>query len=554
MKRSGDAKWQRETYRILTTAALGLMLSIAPSVVRAQCAGDCDNTGKVTIDDILTMVDIALGTANVSTCTPGDTNHDSHITIDEILAAVNNALTSCPGPAVCGNGITESGEECDDGGTCIGNAKAGQACTSDSECGGIAAGGVCLDGGTPLNGGFVAKQLTACTSNADCGIGGTCVACKTFGGDGCAANCTLEHNVAVTLATGQIDSNTQTVISGSGATIDDSEFLGYIGLPLGNACTGDPTTQGNPCSTNAGCGTGTCIPSTQVLTIGSAVSGTITGVIKANSVKFAPILVPGVACACVHGVDYKTCGGTLYNTDGTLTTNCTDGYGGTGAGACAGGLPCTDVFGPGNSAQAIYGCVDGAISNANMNWTQDHIDGGIACTQANATSVCPHSQTCVADPTSTSDTCGAPLPVVTFSGGPAPAGSAIVLNSAAIGTTTRLCAGSDAANCAANGSCVFGADGLFCTADDPIPPAAATTVQGLAAPLPLVTGTATGTMTNAYGTAGATEGPDSLVGVPLACSALSQGNASGGAVAGSFTQINQPMLFDYVTVNRLAYQ
>ena len=127
MKRSGDAKWQRETYRILTTAALGLMLSIAPSVVRAKCAGDCNNTGKVTIDDILTMVNIALGSANVSVCTPGDTNNDSHITIDEILAAVNNALTSCP-VAFCGNGITDAGEECDDGGICIGGSNAGTHC------------------------------------------------------------------------------------------------------------------------------------------------------------------------------------------------------------------------------------------------------------------------------------------------------------------------------------------------------------------------------------------------------------------------------------------
>ena len=46
----------------------------------------------MTVDEVLTMVNIALGNADISTCTPGDTNHDGTITIDEILTAVNVAL------------------------------------------------------------------------------------------------------------------------------------------------------------------------------------------------------------------------------------------------------------------------------------------------------------------------------------------------------------------------------------------------------------------------------------------------------------------------------
>jgi hypothetical protein len=41
-------------------------------------------------------VNIALGSADVSTCLPGDANNDKVITIDEILAAVNSALNGCP--------------------------------------------------------------------------------------------------------------------------------------------------------------------------------------------------------------------------------------------------------------------------------------------------------------------------------------------------------------------------------------------------------------------------------------------------------------------------
>ncbi|MGD0947071.1 MAG: hypothetical protein ABSA52_06545 [Candidatus Binatia bacterium] len=44
---------------------------------------------------MLTMVNIALGTAPVTTCEPGDANGDGHISVDEILTAVNNALNGC---------------------------------------------------------------------------------------------------------------------------------------------------------------------------------------------------------------------------------------------------------------------------------------------------------------------------------------------------------------------------------------------------------------------------------------------------------------------------
>ena len=63
----------------------------------ALCAGDCNGDGMVTVNELLTMVNIGLGTADVSTCRAGDTNVDGMITINEVLAAVNNALNGCPG-------------------------------------------------------------------------------------------------------------------------------------------------------------------------------------------------------------------------------------------------------------------------------------------------------------------------------------------------------------------------------------------------------------------------------------------------------------------------
>lgn len=64
-------------------------------LLNASCAGDCGGDGAVTVDEILTMINIALGTAPVSECLAGDANGDHQITVDEILAAVNRALNGC---------------------------------------------------------------------------------------------------------------------------------------------------------------------------------------------------------------------------------------------------------------------------------------------------------------------------------------------------------------------------------------------------------------------------------------------------------------------------
>lgn len=61
-----------------------------------QCVGDCNTSGAVTVDEILTTVNIALGNADISTCRSGDANGDGRITVDEILSAVNNVLNGCP--------------------------------------------------------------------------------------------------------------------------------------------------------------------------------------------------------------------------------------------------------------------------------------------------------------------------------------------------------------------------------------------------------------------------------------------------------------------------
>jgi hypothetical protein len=70
--------------------------TVAPTPIAVTCPGDCNGDRSVTVDELLTLVNIALGNTNVSACVAGDLNHDGQISIAEILAAVNAALSGCP--------------------------------------------------------------------------------------------------------------------------------------------------------------------------------------------------------------------------------------------------------------------------------------------------------------------------------------------------------------------------------------------------------------------------------------------------------------------------
>jgi hypothetical protein len=59
------------------------------------CAGDCNGSGEVTVGEVITLVNVALDNAAVTSCLAGDRNHDGHITVNEIVEAVNAALHGC---------------------------------------------------------------------------------------------------------------------------------------------------------------------------------------------------------------------------------------------------------------------------------------------------------------------------------------------------------------------------------------------------------------------------------------------------------------------------
>jgi hypothetical protein len=60
------------------------------------CVGDCNNDGRVTIDELIAGVDLALRGVAPDAC-PALDRGDGKITIGELIAAVGNALNGCPG-------------------------------------------------------------------------------------------------------------------------------------------------------------------------------------------------------------------------------------------------------------------------------------------------------------------------------------------------------------------------------------------------------------------------------------------------------------------------
>lgn len=102
-RQNGDAA-ARTTREVLvgmvaptaTPTSLSPTPTPTPTPPAATCVGDCGNDREVTVDELITGVNVALGTAPLSGCPVFDANSDESVTIDEILQAVNNSLIGCP--------------------------------------------------------------------------------------------------------------------------------------------------------------------------------------------------------------------------------------------------------------------------------------------------------------------------------------------------------------------------------------------------------------------------------------------------------------------------
>ena len=61
----------------------------------APCAGDCDGSGQVSVEELVRGIGISLGSGRLGECPAFDANGDGVVTIDEIITAVAAALGDC---------------------------------------------------------------------------------------------------------------------------------------------------------------------------------------------------------------------------------------------------------------------------------------------------------------------------------------------------------------------------------------------------------------------------------------------------------------------------
>lgn len=94
---SGD-RAAATTLRITVAAAATPTATSTATATKipVTCVGDCDGSGTVTVDELITGVNIALNNLPAAACTAFDANGDGEVTINELLVGVNAALNMCP--------------------------------------------------------------------------------------------------------------------------------------------------------------------------------------------------------------------------------------------------------------------------------------------------------------------------------------------------------------------------------------------------------------------------------------------------------------------------
>lgn len=83
------------TRRFAATLAVALSLHWSPVRAGALCAGDCDDDGRVTVDELVRGVTIGLGIATAETCPQYSCSNPECVVIDLLVSGVASALRGC---------------------------------------------------------------------------------------------------------------------------------------------------------------------------------------------------------------------------------------------------------------------------------------------------------------------------------------------------------------------------------------------------------------------------------------------------------------------------
>jgi hypothetical protein len=69
----------------------------ANGIAQPVCVGDCDGNGRVTVNELVLGVQIALGEQPLSRCPSFDPSGSGKVELNELIRALNNSLSGCPG-------------------------------------------------------------------------------------------------------------------------------------------------------------------------------------------------------------------------------------------------------------------------------------------------------------------------------------------------------------------------------------------------------------------------------------------------------------------------
>lgn len=92
----GDSTGDASSTAVLMITVGGGAPTPTPTATPAPaCAGDCNGDGVVAVNELISGVNIALGSASVDACMACDLNGDGAVSVNELVSAVSKALNGC---------------------------------------------------------------------------------------------------------------------------------------------------------------------------------------------------------------------------------------------------------------------------------------------------------------------------------------------------------------------------------------------------------------------------------------------------------------------------